>query len=104
MNATRIPDPAENGWHVDRRIPVALVVTIVGTIMAQTFGFGIWISTLNNRVGNLELFQAAQSPAGTLRESRIIVLETNYRNIDAQLGQVSRKLDQLLDQNREPRP
>ena len=46
--------PDDNKWHLDRRVPLALIVTIVLAILGQTAA-GIWfISDLNRRVGNLE--------------------------------------------------
>ena len=52
--------PDDSKWHIDRRVPLALIVTIVLAILAQTAA-GIWfISDLNRRVGNLE-GDAAQS-------------------------------------------
>lgn len=100
MNAP-LPDPAEERWHIDRRIPVTLIAAFLIGIVAQSFALGIWITTLSNRIGNLETFAAAQGPASLNRETRITILETNYRNFGDQLSGVARKLDALIEMRRQ---
>lgn len=47
MNAAAHNDPASSGWHLDRRVPIALIVTL----MVQ-FGAGVWfVSSLSKDVG-----------------------------------------------------
>lgn len=52
-----MPDPAnpneENpmrGWHLDKRVPLALILALA----LQTGTFGFWLGSVQNRVTNLE--------------------------------------------------
>lgn len=46
---TKPPD-IEREWHLDKRVPIALIITL----MAQTAGIVWWASALSSRVGVLE--------------------------------------------------
>lgn len=43
-------DPATMNWHVDRRIPLALIVTLVGMFLGQTIGLVIWAQNVDQRI------------------------------------------------------
>ena len=50
-------------WHLDKKVPIALV----GAIMLQTFGFGVWAENLNLRLANLE----SQNPTTTTELAKL---------------------------------
>ena len=69
-------------WHLDRRVPVALIITII----MQTIGIVWWAASLSARVDALEVrIREARD-----NQSRIIRLEANQ-------AAVSRRLDRMLD-------
>ncbi len=77
----RASDP-DRHWHLDRRVPVALIITIV----MQTIGIVWWAANLSARVDALELrIREARD-----NQNRIIRLEANQ-------AAVSRRLDRMLD-------
>lgn len=41
-----LPDPANGAWHLDKRIPLAMI----GAIIMQTAAFGFWIGQISNRL------------------------------------------------------
>lgn len=43
---TQILDPANGAWHLDKRIPLAML----GAILMQTAAFGFWIGQISNRL------------------------------------------------------
>lgn len=88
------PDPATNGWHIDRRIPIALVLTI----LIQTGGAVWWLATLNSRVSNLEekLGAVASQP------ERLVRVETQVEALTKTMDRIERKLDRALDPPSEP--
>lgn len=43
---THITDPAVGAWHLDKRIPLAMI----GAILMQTAAFGFWIGQISNRL------------------------------------------------------
>jgi hypothetical protein len=40
----------DGSWHLDKKVPISLI----GAILVQTFGFGVYAESLNNRVATLE--------------------------------------------------
>lgn len=90
-----IPDSKQH-WTVDKRIPLALVITIV----LQTGGLVWWAATISSRVAVLEQFRIEQVPAASSREGRIIRLETLAQgvaealaDVKTTLAEMNRKLD-----------
>lgn len=77
-------DPASGSWHVDRRIPAALIITLGLTFMGQAVGFAWYASALAQRVTFLEASRAISSDQG-IRLGRVEVI----------LERVERKLDRL---------
>ena len=82
-------------WHLDRRVPVALIVTII----MQTVGIVWWAASISARVDVLErrLEEARHN------QSRIVRLEANqnavYQRLDrieAASRRIEAKLDRLL--------
>ena len=82
-------------WHLDRRVPIALIVTIV----MQTIGIVWWAASISARVDVLErrLEEARHN------QSRIVRLEANqnavYQRLDrieAASRRIEAKLDRLL--------
>lgn len=80
------PDPASDGWHLDKRIPIALVVTI----LLQTVGAIWWAATISARVTALE-----DKPP-----ERLVRVETQVEGINKTLERIEQKLDRTLDPDR----
>lgn len=87
-------DPASSGWHFDRRIPIALIVTILAQGAATIW----WGATINARVGALEdrLTGAADQPG------RIVRVETRLEDVQRSVDRIELKLDRMI--RREPQP
>lgn len=74
----------DSKWHVDKRIPLALILTIV----VQT-GAGIWwISSLSERVNSLERDTLKTAP----QAERIVRLETRMETIVEGISEIKRIL------------
>lgn len=81
-------DPASAGWHWDKRVPVALIITLV----VQTVSLGIWIGSINSRVSSLEESRISSADAPT----RIVRVETKIEIMQATIDRVDGKLDRLI--------
>lgn len=95
-------DDQKQHWTVDKRIPLALIVTIV----LQTAGFGVWVGGINNRVASLEEYRLQHMPASSSREGRIIRLETLAQGVAEAIGDIKGTLAEMnrkLDRQT-PRP
>lgn len=79
----------ESRWHLDKRVPIALIVTLI----VQTGGAVWWASSIASRVTNLEerVVTASDQPG------RIIRLETQIENMTALMRRIEDKLDKALD-------
>ena len=82
-------DVVTNGaWHLDRRVPLALVVMIA----LQTLAAIWWASQIDNRVSILEGAVVSLQPT----DGRIIRNETKIELITTSLTRIEDKLDQVL--------
>lgn len=71
--ADDVPDAPESSWHLDKRIPVALLLGVLG----QGAGGIWWMSSLQSRVAHLETSvpALAAADAETGRDVRSIGLQ-----------------------------
>lgn len=77
-------DPARQGWHLDRRVPLALIVTIV----LQTAGAFWWAATITTRVAALEEAQQRRIDD----HDRITRLEANQTHMLEALRRIEQRL------------
>jgi hypothetical protein len=85
-------------WHLDKRVPIAFIVTII----AQTFVFGWMASDFNSRVNNIENYiaEAKVSNAAAVvlerdRSDRLVRLETMIGEMHRSMLNIERKIEQL---------
>ena len=79
-------DPAPTGWHIDRRIPIAQIVSLLSAI-----AIGAWyMSALAGRVDHLETGQSTNN-------ARIVALEAGGSDFRVQLARMTALL-QSIDQ------
>lgn len=76
--------PDDQNWHLDKRVPIALIFTIV----IQTAGLVWWASSLTERVNTLERRADATSPQG----DRIMRLEVNMEVVKDGVAEIKRML------------
>mgnify|MGYP005989498795 CR=1 FL=1 len=68
------PVPEDLGaWQLDRKIPVALIITL----LVQTAGFAFWVGQLSVRIDQLEL----QSQRYLTNGDRLTRLEVRIENL-----------------------
>ena len=94
MTEKAIPDPASAGWHLDKRVPIIL---ILGSLM-QAGAFVWWGAKLDARVVQLESDRVQQVD----QPSKIVRLETKMENVQDTLKDVNSKLDRLLERGAKP--
>jgi hypothetical protein len=81
-------DRDDTGWHLDRRVPLAIIVTLA----MQTVGAVWWAASLNQRVAVLEQERRDRSD----ETGRIIRLETKMDQATVVLERLESKLDRSL--------
>ena len=81
-------------WTVDRRIPLAFVIAIVLQTIAFIYVGSVWKADTDNRLANLEKFEAIVSASRPISLNRITVLEQKFDFIQQTLQRIERKLEQ----------
>lgn len=72
-------------WHFDKRVPVALILTI----LLQTGGFFFWMGQISTRIENLE-----ERVAFTARNNdRLTRLEAVLDNVNEGVNKLERKIE-----------
>ena len=90
MSPARTDDDAK--WHLDRRVPLALIVTIG----LQTGAFIWWAASLSERVNTLERDRVASAPQG----ERLTRVEVKLEGVQTGIEDIKR----LITRPREPPP
>ncbi|GIK50367.1 MAG: hypothetical protein BroJett013_30640 [Alphaproteobacteria bacterium] len=75
-----VMDPASASWHLDKRVPIALIAAI----MTQAAGVVWWGSQLATRVDVLERTLVA----ATDDRERLVRVETTVQSIDQRLARM----------------
>lgn len=78
-------DETDRHWTLDRRVPVALILSIV----LQSAGLFMWVGALTSRVSELETKAVRAIDAG----DRVIGLEAEMREVRRVLQRIEAKLD-----------
>lgn len=79
----------ERQWHLDRKVPLALIVTIIGQTIVAAWG----ASNLWTRVGELERQMQLAAP----QAERIIRLETKVDGIGDRLSEIKALISRRPD-------
>lgn len=93
-------DPAEASWHFDRRIPIALIATI----LIQTGTAVWWASSVNSFIADtkeneLEIVKRVEAveSAGTEADRRLVRFEVLLEGVTDQLKEQRQILTQIRD-------
>jgi hypothetical protein len=81
-------DGDTGGWHLDRRVPVAIMLALVG----QTILGGIWIGRMDARLEAVEAWQEQNSRI----DSRLAVLEERVLDVNRRLDRQLQVLERLI--------
>lgn len=75
-----VVDKSDQGWHLDRKVPVAIILTI----MLQTGGIVWWAASAEARLNTLERTVQSTAPQGdrlTRVETRLEVVQEGITEI-----------------------
>lgn len=77
-------DKSDTSWHVDRKVPVALIITFIVAIGGQSITAVIWASKTDSRIEQLERQGVVSAPQG----DRLTRLEVNVEAIKDSLTEI----------------
>lgn len=80
---------ADKRWHIDRRVPIGIIITFSIAILAQTAVLSSFIGRLDTRVAQLETAQGMRSD----ERDRLVTLEVQMRAIHESLLRIERRMD-----------
>ncbi len=95
------PDAVDREWHLDKKVPIALILTIALTFGGQAITFTIWATRLDNRVASLEQKDNDRNrQADKLNEIavNIATLTARAESTNQQLSDVKRNVESLTQQ------
>jgi len=69
-------DKSDERWHIDRKLPVALILTLVLTFAGQTSTAIWWASKTDQRIDTLEGLQKTATPTAADQGNRLTRVET----------------------------
>ena len=81
----------DHKWHLDRRVPLALIVTI----MIQTFGAIWWAASVSSRIDVAENKIQSIEKMYQLTTGQVASNKDLSSRIDERLNAVQRSLDQI---------
>jgi hypothetical protein len=80
-------EPDDDGhWHLDKRVPLALIASIFFGMLVQTLGAVWWASGMSARVDELERKVTATAP----QSERIKGLEVNMEVVKDGIAEIKR--------------
>ena len=77
-------DEDNSAWHLDKRVPIA----IIGAIIVQTIGIGFWIGSTSTRIDVIERSMVTLAP----QSERIVRLETKLDMMKDSLTEIKNLL------------
>jgi hypothetical protein len=80
----------ETKWYLDKRVPLALILTIV----IQTAGLVWWASNLTERVNSLERTQEATAP----QAGRLTRVEVRLESVQSGIDEIKRLIRREREQ------
>ncbi len=86
MTRRRTDMDADRHWHLDKKIPVAIIVTI----MVQTAGGIWWAASVNARVNQIEASLASSAP----QADRLTRVEVQIEVVKEGIGEIKRLIQQ----------
>ena len=79
----------DNAWHLDKKVPIGLLVMIVVQTITLVYVGTTWKSDIDHRLTTLEKSDDARGPQG----NRLTILEQKFDFIQSTLSRIERKID-----------
>lgn len=98
MSEGKPQNNATDYWHLDKRVPISLIVTIIFQTIIFVFWFGNFSAKTDQRLEYLEI--TIQDRATSI--SRISSLETKVNINSSKLDRIEDKLDRVIERQFNP--
>lgn len=84
----------DNQWHLDKRVPLALIITIALQSVAAIW----WAATTTTRLDNLEKLMTTLAT----QDQRVVRLEQQAITTTESLRRIETKLDRVIEREMQP--
>lgn len=81
------------GWHLDKKVPIAIIFALVGQTLFFTYWGSTWKSETDSRLLSLEKYQDATSG----QDRRITILEQQFGYIREDLAEIKAQQAEIAD-------
>lgn len=81
-------DKSDERWHVDRKVPVALIVTLAVTFSSQTLTAIWWASKTDSRIEQLERSTTSAAPTTAEQGTRLTRVETRLEAVQDGISEI----------------
>lgn len=83
-----VVDVSDSKWHWDRKVPIALILTIFVTFAGQSATALWWASKMDSRVEVLERQTTAALPTSTEQGTRLTRVETRLEAVQDGISEI----------------
>ena len=92
-NPEAVIDQSDARWHWDKKIPIAMIVTMFLTVAGQGFTFAWWVSKADSRIEFLEKAQASFGPQSANQGERLTRVEEKLEGVKAGIIDIKTMLE-----------
>ena len=78
---TTVIDQSDAEWHLDRNVPISLIVTLVIVFGGQTITALMWASRADQRIERLEEAAKSSGPQTTAQGDRLTRVEVKLESV-----------------------
>lgn len=83
---------SEGNWHLDKKVPIAMIVTI----MIQSGAVLWWASSINERVKVLESANTAATATAPVQADRLTRVESKVESVQRDLAEIKADVKSLI--------
>lgn len=81
------------GWHLDKRVPVAIIVAL----LVQAGSFGWLFAKIDSRINAVEIVLSQRAPLAERFIQNEAAAKERWESIEHRLSGMERKMDQIHD-------
>lgn len=74
-------DASDSKWHVDKKVPVSLIVTLVLVFGGQSVAALVWASKVDSRIERLEEAAKVSTPQTVAQGDRLTRVEVKLESV-----------------------
>jgi hypothetical protein len=89
MSRSTSMENSASEWHLDRKVPIGLILMIVVQTITLVYVGTTWKDGIDHRLDNLEKYEASTS----MNSTRVTILEQQFISIGQTLKRIEDKID-----------